>query len=173
MNTNLTQKPLVTAGIFMGIGLGGFLDGITLHQLLQTHNMLSAVRPKDSIANMEINMFWDGLFHSLTWTMTVIGLILLWKAGARRDVPWSGKTFVGALFFGWGLFNFVEGIIDHHILNIHHVVERLGVSVFDYAFLASGIIFMIAGWLAIRSARTDIAAPRIAKTIEGLSGKST
>jgi uncharacterized membrane protein len=149
------QKPLVTAGIFLGIGLGGFLDGITLHQLLQTHNMLSAIRPKDSVANMEINMFWDGLFHLLTWIMTAIGLWLLWKAGARRDVPWSGKTFIGALFLGWGLFNLVEGIIDHHILGIHHVVERLGVSAFDYAFLLSGVVMIVGGIMAIRSARND------------------
>ena len=34
MNDNATnQKPLVTAGIFMGIGLGGFLDGITLSKI--------------------------------------------------------------------------------------------------------------------------------------------
>lgn len=156
MNRDLHQKPLVTAGIFMGIGLGGFFDGILFHQLLQIHNMLSAKYPKTSIANMEINMFWDGLFHSMTYTMTLIGLGLLWKAGARRDVPWSGKTFVGALFLGWGLFNFVEGVIDHHILNIHHVVESHGQSVFDYAFLASGIIFILGGWLAIRSARSDL-----------------
>ena len=156
MNRDLNQKPLVTAGIFMGIGLGGFFDGIVFHQLLQIHNMLSAKYPKTSIANMEINMFWDGLFHSLTYTMTLIGLGLLWKAGARRDVPWSGKTFVGALFLGWGLFNFVEGIIDHHILNIHHVVESHGQSAFDYAFLASGIVFILGGWMVIRSARGNL-----------------
>jgi len=160
MNRDLNHKPLVIAGTFMGIGLGGFFDGILFHQLLQIHNMLSAKFPKTSIANMEINMFWDGLFHSLTYTMTLVGLWLLWKCGAGRDVPWSGKTFLGAYFLGWGLFNFVEGIIDHHILNIHHVMESHGQSMFDYLFLASGLIFIIGGWMAIRSARTDGAMPR-------------
>ena len=160
MNHDFNQKPLVVAGTFMGIGLGGFFDGILFHQLLQIHNMLSAKFPKTSIANMEINMFWDGLFHSLTYTMTVIGLGLLWKCGARRDVPWSGKTFLGALFLGWGLFNFVEGIIDHHILNIHHVVESHGQSMFDYLFLASGLIMIIGGVMTIRSARSDGPQPR-------------
>ena len=160
MNHDLNQKPLVVAGTFMGIGLGGFFDGILFHQLLQIHNMLSAKFPKTSIANMEINMFWDGLFHSLTYTMTLIGLGLLWKCGARRDVPWSGKTFLGAYFLGWGLFNFVEGIIDHHILNIHHVLESHGQSMFDYLFLASGLIMIIGGVMTIRSARTDGAQPR-------------
>ena len=154
--TNKTNyKPLVTSGVFMGIGLGGFFDGILFHQLLQIHNMLSAKFPKTSIANMEINMFWDGLFHTLTYTMTLVGLGLLWKAGKRSDVPWSGKTFMGAMLLGWGLFNFLEGIIDHHILQINHVVETHGLSAFDYAFAASGVILIIAGWMAMRSARQD------------------
>ena len=154
--TNKTNyKPLVTSGVFMGIGLGGFFDGILFHQLMQVHNMLSAKFPKTSIANMEINMFWDGLFHTLTYTMTLVGLGLLWKVGKRSDVPWSGKTFMGAMFLGWGLFNFVEGIIDHHILQIHHVVESHGLSAFDYAFVASGLILIFAGWMMMRSARTD------------------
>ena len=110
MNAPTNLKPLVIAGTFLGIGLGGFVDGIVFHQLLQAHNMLSARFPKTTIPNMEINMFWDGLFHSMTWIMTVVGLALLWRAGARRDeVPWSGKAFVASLFLGWGLFNFVEG----------------------------------------------------------------
>ncbi len=154
MNTT-NYKPLVTSGVFLGIGLGGFFDGILFHQLMQVHNMLSAKFPKTSIANMEINMFWDGLFHTLTYTMTLVGLGLLWKAGKRSDVPWSGKTFMGAMFLGWGLFNFVEGIIDHHILQIHHVVESHGLSAFDYAFVASGVILIFAGWMMMRSARTD------------------
>ena len=53
----------------MGIGLGGFFDGILFHQLLQIHNMLSAKYPNTSIANLEINMFWDGLFHALTLSL--------------------------------------------------------------------------------------------------------
>ena len=155
---NTTHKPLVTAGIFLGIGMGGFFDGILLHQILQTHNMLSATVPKTTIPNIEINMFWDGLFHALTWAMTLIGIVLLWKAGRQREVAWSGKVLTAAMFLGWGLFNFVEGLIDHHLLNIHHVVERLGQSVYDYAFLASGIIFIVGGWMTIRSVQADATA---------------
>ena len=33
------------AGIVLGLGLGGFVDGITLHQIMQWHNMGSAVLP--------------------------------------------------------------------------------------------------------------------------------
>ncbi|MDB6150892.1 MAG: hypothetical protein JWQ44_2340 [Chthoniobacter sp.] len=142
---------MLTAGIFLGVGLGGFVDGIVFHQILQMHNMLSAKLPKTSIVNMEINMFWDGLFHAAVWLITAWGVALLWRAGARREGRWSGIAFTGALFLGWGLFNLVEGVIDHHILHLHHVVEQHGTSGFDYAFLGSAIVFMVGGWLAIRS----------------------
>ena len=151
----MNQKPLVAAGTLLGIGMGGFLDGITLHQILQLHNMLTAVRPKVTLADAEINMFWDGLFHALTWLMTALGLMLLFHAGKQRDVPWSGRTLFGAMIMGWGLFNLVEGVIDHHILGIHHVVESMGLSIWDYAFLGSGVLFIGIGWSMIRAGARD------------------
>lgn len=156
----LNKKPLIIAGVIMGIGLGGFFDGILFHQLLQIHSMLSAKYPPNTVRNLEINMFWDGLFHTLTYTMTLLGLGLLWRASKKPNVPWSGKMFIGALFTGWGLFNFCEGIIDHHILNVHHVVEKHGVSFFDYAFLASGVLFFLFGQTLIRAGARN-ATPRI------------
>ena len=107
--------------------------------------MLSAKLPQTELLNVKISMVWDGLFHALTWVTTLIGLSLLWKAGKIKECPWSGKTLWGGLFIGWGIFNTVEGIIDHHILGIHHVVERLGVSIYDHIFLASGIVFIAVG----------------------------
>lgn len=146
------RGPLLAAGTMLGVGMGGFVDGIVLHQILQVHSMLSARRPPDSVVNLEINMVWDGLFHAFTWTATLIGIILLFRAGRRADVPWSGKLLAGAMLFGWGLFNLVEGVIDHHILHVHHVYQRAGgVSVWDWLFLASGVLFMgIGGWLMRR-----------------------
>jgi uncharacterized membrane protein len=153
------RRPLIAAGTMLGIGMGGFVDGIVLHQLMQVHGMLSARRPKDSVVNMEVNMFWDGLFHAFTWAVTAVGLWMLWKAVTRRDVPLSGKTLFGSMVLGWGLFNLVEGVIDHHVLHVHHVVERLGVSAWDWAFLAvGGAGFIAAGWAFIRAGRHDGAA---------------
>lgn len=144
------QRPLVSAGTVLGVGLGGFVDGILFHQILQLHNMLTGRIPKDTIANVEINMFWDGIFHTFTWLMTCAGVWMLFRAAQRREVVLSTRTLLGSLALGWGLFNLVEGLVDHHVLHLHHVVERLGVSAFDYAFLASGVLLMAGGWLAIR-----------------------
>lgn len=155
MATGTNIRPLVTAGMVLGIGTGGFADGIFFHQLLQVHNMLSAIRPKDSIVNVEINMFWDGLFHAVCLVLTVAGLFLLFKASKTRGAIWSGKVLGGAMLSGWGLFNLVEGVIDHHILGIHHVVERFGLSAWDYAFLGSGVALVIAGCILIRNGAGD------------------
>ena len=157
--TRLNRRPLISAGAMLGIGMGGFVDGIVLHQMLQVHNMLSAKKPKDSVVNMEINLFWDGLFHAFCWIMAALGLWMLWRAVTRRDVPLSGRTLFGAIIFGWGVFNLVEGLLDHHILHVHHVVERLGVSIWDWLFLGvGGVGLIVLGWLIIRSAQPHVSS---------------
>lgn len=151
----MNRRPLIAAGTLMGIGMGGFVDGILFHQILQFHNMLSAKLPTDTIVNVKVNMVWDGLFHAFTWIMTTLAIALLWNAGKQRDVPWSGRTFSGSLMMGWGVFNLVEGTIDHYILGLHHVVERLGLSVYDYLFLGLGLVFVLGGWSMIRAGTQD------------------
>jgi uncharacterized membrane protein len=151
----MNTKPLVAAGTLMGIGMGGFVDGILFHQILQIHSMLSAKYPQNSVENIEISMVWDGLFHAFTWATVAVSVAMLWNAAKRKDVPWSGSIFFGAQLIGWGIFNLVEGIIDHHLLGIHHVVERLGLSVYDYIFLTSGIVFIISGLLLIKKGSKD------------------
>lgn len=158
MNNNLQRGPLVIAGIFLGIGFGGFVDGILLHQILQVHNMLSSRFPPDTLVNAKINMTWDGYFHAGVWIIAVIGLYLLFRAGQRRDVPWSGKTLLGSFITGWGLFNLIEGIIDHHLLGIHHVYEYATNKLpFDLGFLLiGGVFFLLIGWLLIRAGNDEI-----------------
>lgn len=156
----LRRGPLLSSGFLMGAGLGGFLDGIVLHQILQWHNMLSSRLPPDTLVRAKINMYWDGVFHAGVWTMTVIGLILLWQAGTRRDVAWSGKTFLGAMLAGWGLFNCVEGVIDHQLLGLHHVREySQDTASWDIAFLAFGVALILGGYALIRAGKNDN-APR-------------
>lgn len=150
------RKPLIAAGVVPGMGLGGFVDGIVFHQILQIHNMLSAQIPNTDLAGIEVNMFWDGLFHAFTWIMTAIGLGLLWRAAKRGDVPWIGSIFVGGLILGWGIFNVVEGLIDHYILHVHHVVESQGLSIYDHMFVGSGVLFIIMGlFMTLRRIRGE------------------
>ncbi|MDO8528069.1 MAG: DUF2243 domain-containing protein [Deltaproteobacteria bacterium] len=156
LKTKNNFKPLITAGTILGLGMGGFVDGILFHQILQLHSMLSNRLFPDTLINVEINMFWDGLFHAFTWIMTLIGLALLWKAVRRVDVPKSTKILVGSMLFGWGLFNLVEGIIDHQLLQVHHVVQRAAQPAqlyWDLLFLAAGIVLIVLGRVLIQSGR--------------------
>ena len=144
-------RPLTSAGLLLGIGLGALLDGIVFHQILQLHGMLTARLPKTTLLNAEVNMFWDGVFHAFAWVATALGVFRLWRAGADRETTWSGPKLLGAMLMGWGGFNLVEGLVDHHVLGLHHVVERLGLSAFDWMFLASGPLLLLAGrWLGGR-----------------------
>src|SRR4051812_23008007 len=90
---NMNREPLIAAGVLLGIGLGGFVDGILLHQLLQLHSMLSARLPQDTVVNIKTSMVWDGLFHALTWIATSIGVSMLWHAGKTQGHNWSGRRF--------------------------------------------------------------------------------
>jgi len=148
-----------SAGILLGLGLGGFFDGIVLHQVLQWHHMLtSAGYPADSVDNLRINTLWDGLFHSTTYVFVALGLVILWRAARRTHIRWSGKMLVGTLLTGGGIFNVVEGIIDHHILGIHHVnetVPREQWIYWDLAFLVWGAVMLIGGWMLLRRGQDE------------------
>lgn len=156
------DRRLLIAGTLLGVGLGGFVDGIVLHQILQWHHMLTSEGsyPATTVAGLETNTLWDGLFHATTWIATVVGLFLVWRIAERGDLRRSVRTLIGLLAIGWGLFNLVEGIIDHHILTIHHVRYSGSEALpYDLAFLAYGGLLLIGGWLLIRSDAGRIDAP--------------
>ncbi len=146
-------------GIILGAGLGGFVDGIVLHQIVQWHNMGSAILPPTTMAAMRHNMTWDGLFHAAVWLATLVGLY--WLLGdARRGAPLPGaRAFTGLLLLGWGLFNSVEGVIDHHLLGVHHVRDLPAhVPFYDWLFLGiGGLGFILLGWALAREGNGVVA----------------
>ncbi|HEY8401309.1 MAG TPA: DUF2243 domain-containing protein, partial [Cytophagaceae bacterium] len=102
--------PLVTASLLIGFGMGGFIDGILLHQLLQWHQMISAILPPVDYLSKSVNMFWDGVFHVFTWIFTAIGIGVLWNALTRKDTLRSVPVFWGGLILGWGVFNTMDSV---------------------------------------------------------------
>ena len=150
MTDGPTARPAIAGAIAIGIGLGGFFDGIAFHQILQIHNMLSGWIPVTDLVSAKTNMVWDGVFHVGVWVITLIGVGLVWRAAQRTDVDFATRYLVGGFLIGWGLFNLVEGLIDHHLLGVHQVMQQLGPSIWDYAFLAWGAVMVAAGWLIVR-----------------------
>ncbi|WP_006246459.1 DUF2243 domain-containing protein [Mycolicibacterium tusciae] len=143
------MKPSVWPGVLLGLGLGGFIDGIVLHEILQWHHMVSHVDdyPTDTLAGLEVNTVADGFFHVVTWLLVWAGTtmtVVSWRQG-RLAPNWP--FHFGLLLMGWGIFNVVEGVIDHQILQIHHVRDDLGAPLsWDIGFLVFGLLLVAGGW---------------------------
>lgn len=149
---NRNSKTATVAAVLLGIGLGGFIDGIVLHQILQWHNMVSNWYPPHTMEMMSLNMTWDGIFHAGVWIFSFTGVLMLWSAAYKRQPIPAFPNFTGAMVFGWGLFNLVEGIVDHQVLAVHYVRQVPNYTVYNLTFLAAGGIGLIViGWLMMRS----------------------
>ena len=149
-------------GILLGIGLGGFVDGILLHQILQWHHLLTSEGsyPKTTVAGLEANTLADGLFHAATWVTVLAGIWVLWRRTENWRWALSGQAFIGWMLVGWGLFNVIEGVVNHNLLGLHHVREGAGINetAWDLGFLAFGALLVVGGWLLTGSDERDLAA---------------
>ena len=142
-------------GFVMGIGLGGFADGLVLHQILQWHHMLTGEhggRPMDTVAGLEANTLVDGFFHLATWLFVVAATVITFRAWQRGELAPPWRAHLGMVLAGWGAFNLVEGLIDHQILGIHHVRDDLGAPLgWDLGFLGFGVALVAVGLALARS----------------------
>ncbi|MFH9657389.1 DUF2243 domain-containing protein [Streptomyces sp. NPDC017248] len=162
--TDTAPASLRLPGILLGVGLGGFVDGILLHQLLQWHHMLTStdhdrigVKYYDpgTVSGLRMNTVWDGVFHTVCWLAVLTGLAVLYArvtTGRRR--VWASRVLWGWVLAGWGLFNLVEGLLDHQILGIHHVRGGPHQLWWDIAFLVLGALLVAVGWLLARGGRS-------------------
>jgi uncharacterized membrane protein len=157
-------------GIVLGVGLGGFVDGILLHQLLQWHHMLSSTNADNiglryydpaSVSGLEMNTVWDGLFHAVCWLFVLAGITFLHsRITHRRRQVWTSRVLWGWVLVGWGSFNLVEGVLDHQVLGIHHVHGGPYQLWWDIGFLVIGALLIGAGYLLQRGGRAfDPGAP--------------
>ena len=140
--------------VLLRVGLGGFVDGIVLHQILQWHHLISStgVGRLDTVAGLEANVLADGLFYAAVWLVTVLGVWMLWRNLSRERAPLD-RQFLGWLVFGWGLFNVLDEAVFHALLDLHHIREGEDELAYDLTFLAIGIAQMALGWVLGRNAR--------------------
>ena len=159
--TDRGGSPVFAPALTIGVGLGGFVDGIVLHQILGWHHMLSA-RPG---FDMRANEVADGLFHAGMWLVVLAGVLWLYARLRLPPVPAAGprlvsgprpwRVLVGAMLTGWGLFNVVEGLVDHQVLGLHHVRPGAHQLAWDLGFLALGVMLAGVGFLVARPRRVQ------------------
>jgi uncharacterized membrane protein len=137
--------------VVLGFALGGFFDGILLHQILQWHHLLSLVPAVDSI---RLQVLWDGYFHALMYFVAALGLWGLWRNRAQ-EADWHGALLVGYLLIGFGLWHVVDSLLSHWILGIHRIrLDSPNPLVWDLIwFTAFGALPLLIGWMMLRRRR--------------------
>lgn len=137
-----------------GFALGGFFDGIVLHQVLQWHHLLSAV-DTPALADLRMQVLADGLFHAAMYVVAVAGLALL--LSRRATVPADPPGLLaGDLLLGFAAWHTTDAVLSHWVLGLHRI--RMDVAVplaWDLAWLAAfGLLPALLGaWLLRRGRR--------------------
>ena len=72
-------------------------------------------------------------------------MFVLMSANGARHEDGGTRTLIGGMLAGWGLFNTVEGLVDHHVLNLHHVRPGPDELLYDLGFLIWGLIMLMVG----------------------------
>lgn len=137
------QNKSFMGGFLLGIGIIGMLDGIVFHQILQWHSVYMHTDRKHQIVS-------DGLFHLLVTGFTLWGGIVLWQSDPAVEGRSRKRLFAGGLFIGAGIFNFLEGIVNHHILQIHHVIFGPNQLLSDILYDISGLAMIAAGYFLVK-----------------------
>ncbi|WP_413062371.1 DUF2243 domain-containing protein (plasmid) [Sphingomonas carotinifaciens] len=142
------KDPVVRWGGVLGFALGGFFDGIVLHQILQWHHLLSLVPGVDSL---RMQVLWDGYFHALMYLVALAGLVGLWRHRAA-----AGSThWLGAVPVGFGAWHVLDSVLSHWVLGIHRIrVDSAAPLMWDVIwFAAFGVVPLLLGWMMLRRGR--------------------
>ena len=141
---NLESKRSFWTCFLLGVGIMAAVDEIVFHQLLAWHHFYDRSTP-------DIALLSDGLLHAAELIALVAGFFLLSDLRRRHTLAptwsWSG------LFFGLGVFQLFDGIIDHKVLRVHQI--RYGVDnlfVYDLLWnLAAVVLICIGAGIALRA----------------------
>lgn len=116
--TGPAARSLAWAAGLGGFALGGFFDGILLHQILQWHHLLSNV---EAARDIRLQILADGLFHAAMYVIGAVALLRLWRTRAATQVAGAGRRLWGAALVGFGAWHLVDGVLSHWVLGIHRI----------------------------------------------------
>ena len=139
------------AGFLLGFALGGFFDGILLHQVLQWHHLLSNVEAA-ALQDLRAQVLADGLFHVLMYVLAAIALVLLWKRRVEYAAAGADVQLWSLALVGFGTWHIVDSIVSHWVLGIHRIrVDSPNPLFWDLLwFFVFGVVPAVAGWLLRR-----------------------
>ncbi|HZY20247.1 MAG TPA: DUF2243 domain-containing protein [Ramlibacter sp.] len=149
--TSPASRHLPLAGVLLGVALGGFLDGILFHQVLQWHHLLSKV-DRPGLQDLRVQVMADGAFHVLMYLIAVTGLVVFWRSRDAFARPGGERLLRGWLVIGFGGWHVADAVVFHWILGIHHIrMDSPQPVAWDVGFAVLGATVMVLGWRLLRS----------------------
>jgi uncharacterized membrane protein len=130
--------------------LGGFFDGILLHQILQWHHLLSLVPGADSIPSK-----CSGTAISTPSCMrSLLSAYRIYGDREKLLESW-GRALLGALLIGFGIWHVLDSVLSHWLLGIHRTkLDSPNPLLWDIIrYTAFGFLPLLVGWLLLRRRR--------------------
>lgn len=161
-NQDRTYRHRRTAGACMiGIALGGFFDGILLHQILQWHHLFSAVTDGGAPLDLRSQILADGIFHLLHYVLALIGAACLWSGRHSLQEAGATRSVAGWALAGFGSWHAFDAVVSHWVLQIHRI--RMDVEhplLWDLAWLLPfGILPLVFGIRLLGTRGNDGGSP--------------
>jgi uncharacterized membrane protein len=127
-------------------------DGIALDRVLPVAERYRGRGNDQTLDGLQRDLFWDGVFHAATATVTAMGLMVLsYARGPDRRLPSPIRTRVGLALVGWGTFHIVDQDLFQLLLDLHDIPEGVGSpELGSSSFFAAGLGLAAAGWLLVR-----------------------
>lgn len=141
-----SPNPLRWSGALLGFSLGGFFDGILLHQILQWHHLLSSV---EAARDMRLQILADGLFHALMYLIAAAALYKLWRARSLYAQPGADATLWSHALMGFGGWHIADSVLSHWVTGIHRIrIDSANPLFWDLLwFFAFGVLPFVLGWM--------------------------
>ncbi len=125
MSDSHAPRRLRHGAIALGVALGGFFDGILLHQILQWHHLLSAIQT-GPFGDLRWQVMADGMFHAAMYLVAVVGGVTIWRGRRALAVPGASKRVVTGLLIGFGAWHVIDAVVSHWLTGLHRVRMDVG-----------------------------------------------
>lgn len=154
------------AGGVLGFALGGFFDGILLHQVLQWHHFLSLVSG-DQFRDLRVQVLADGLFHVAVYLVALLGLVLLWRGRGGVTATDADRRLLASVLLGFAVWQFTDVIVFHWLVGIHRIrVDVPNPLAYDIGWLVViGLPPLAMAWMLRRPSGRGPGGGRRAQTV--------
>jgi uncharacterized membrane protein len=113
------ERLRAVGALLLGFALGGFFDGILLHQILQWHHLLSGL-DAPGMRDLRVQVIADGVFHGLMYVIAIVGLTLLYRV-RRASTTATVSAVLAPVLFGFGLWHVIDAVLSHWLTGIHRI----------------------------------------------------